>query len=182
MLVIRIKRKDGKEEVIKKEDTGTWWFARIFAALLNYTAKGGKEEVQVKAEDGSTVTLTVKDSKIDNLFNSTANGDSGCLIAIGDAKQYSSRDQYILYHEIARAKATAEPFEQEGYVTIKASFPFSSSALIYEVGLYYKDPISGKCILLDRTYLCEFSDRDYIAVDAGETLIIEYRLYSQFIV
>ena len=183
MLVITVLDRDGKEKKrVVLEDTGTWWFARLFAALLNYTPKGQTETAEVKAEDLSTISITVKSPDGTKLFNNTTNYDSGCIIAIGDAKQYTKRDMCLLLHEIARAPASAEYIQEEGIVSLKATFSFSSNAIIAETGLFFIDGQTGKAVMLDRTYLGEFSEKNIIEVTAGEKVIIEYRLYSQFIV
>lgn len=183
MLVITVISTDGKiRKQVKLEDTGTWWFAFLFTALLNYTPKGSSETAQLKADDGSYITLTVKSPDGTKLFNSTKNYDCGCVIAVGDAKQYTSRDMSSLLHELARAPAEAEAVKDEGYVSLKASFSFTNDVTIAETGLFFVDGQTGKKVMLDRTYLGEFSEKNIIQVYAGETVIIEYRLYSQFIV
>jgi hypothetical protein len=147
------------EEYLRKRqelcpyDLGTDWFGRMMAALFKNDGRGAATSFSFVDVTGASRSKLAKSSSNVGLFNETYTYDCGSYIGIGTGTTSPTKQDYKLANEIVRTAAGATYADGSTSFSVSATFSLTSDTQITEVGLYWKEGVTGYIWLLDRTLL-----------------------------
>jgi hypothetical protein len=165
-------------------DTATAWFLRILLAIFSPTTTSGTTIASYTDTTGASRTQGFKrvmypyntsSPTLADFFN-TGYCNNRLWVGYGSSSAPPTRTDYKLGSKLNEGLAGVTADEEQGTLTISASFTMSADTTIYEVGLEWEASVEGYnvCgrVLLDRTVF-----PDGITVLANQTLTVVYRFF-----
>jgi hypothetical protein len=166
----------------KGSDMATAWFLAVLQAILGPTTAGGTTSASYTDTSGAARTQNFKNVLYGyyttsptavNFFN-TGTCNNRLWIGYGTSSTPPTRSDYKLGNKLGEGITSISVDESQGVLTISASFTFTTSTVVYEVGLEWEGTVASNAtcgrVLLDRTVI-----PNGIPVAAGQTLTVVYR-------
>jgi hypothetical protein len=165
-------------------DTATAWFLRILLAIFTPVTASSAVSTSYIDTTGTSRSQSFKtimypynytSPNLSNFFN-TGYCNNRLWVGYGSSSAPPTRTDYKLGSKLNEGLAGVTANEEQGTLTISASFTMSADTTIYEVGLEWEACVAlynicGR-VLLDRTVF-----PNGITVLAGQTITIVYRFF-----
>jgi hypothetical protein len=156
-------------------DLATVWFLRIMRGIFGpTTAKSSWSESFTDTSGASRTQSFKNDVGSINIFFGTNACNNRLWIGYGSDSTTPTRTDFKLKSKLNEGLAGISIDENQGTLTISASFTLTTNTTIYEVGLEWEGVVASynTCgrILLDRTVF-----PNGITVSADQTITIVYR-------
>jgi len=165
-----------RKEMEKRGDLRTRWFIRFMVALFTNASIGGYTTFNFTDTVGTGRSQGVKvGSSGVASFICTYSCENRLYISLGSSSTTPTIDDYKLGNKIAEAVSSIVVDEANGIIRLYATFTFSTSVTIAEVGLEWSGTVSSTStcgrFLVDRTVL-----PSPVSVSANTPIIVTYKI------